>query len=208
MSDDQEGIEEQKLPANAIQAKKQALPPPPKQYDDVDPYTADHRDYVLTQSRMNLMAISQMSDLKANLILTLSAVMLQFALVKVSNHEFVGHKEPFWVIAIGSLITILFSAYSTLPKAPLRFTEKPDTGSNTVPRNLLFFTNFIPLTIDEYKRHMATVLRSPPHTHEAILEELHAHGRFISRRKYLPLRLAYFTFLLTWLVSATMYLLA
>jgi hypothetical protein len=147
-----------------------------------------------------------MSDLKANLILTLSAVMLQFALMKVSNHEFVGAKAPYWVIAIGSLVTILFSAYSTLPKSPLRFKERPDTGSATVPKNLLFFTNFIPLTVEEYKRHMATVLRSPPHTHDAILEELHAHGRFISRRKYLPLRLAYFSFLLTWLIGATMYL--
>ena len=58
--------------------------PAPRVYEDVDPYTADHRDYLLNQSRVNLMAISQMSDLKANLMLTLSAVMLQFALVKVS----------------------------------------------------------------------------------------------------------------------------
>jgi hypothetical protein len=35
-------------------------------YEDVDPYTADHRDYLLIQTRVNLMAVSQMSDLKAN----------------------------------------------------------------------------------------------------------------------------------------------
>lgn len=205
MSEREEGMEEIKLPENPIQAKKQAIPLP-KQYDDVDPYTADHRDYVLTQSRMNLMAISQMSDLKANLILTLSAVLLQFALMKVSDHSVEGPKTHYWVITIGSLITILFSAYSTLPKSPLRFKERPDTGSNTVPKNILFFTTFIPMTVEEYKRHMTRVLSSPPHTHEAILEELHAHGRFISRRKYLPLRLAYVSFLLTWLVGAVMYI--
>ena len=196
--------------ANPIQKKKAArakAAPVAQQYDDVDPYTADHRDSLLSQSRYNLMMISQMSDLKANLILTLSAVMLQFALMKVGNHDLQGPKIHFWVIAIGSLITILFSAYSTLPKSPLRFREKPDGGSVDVPKNILHFSTFIPLTLVEFKRHMATVLRSPPHTHEAIVEELHAHGRYISRRKYLPLRLAYMSFLMTWIVGATLYVL-
>jgi len=196
---------------NPIQKAKEArtlnAPPAAQQYDDVDPYTADHRDIMLQQSRVNLMAISQMSDLKANLILTLSAVILQFALLKASNHDLTGPKIHFWVLAIGSLITIFFSAYSTLPKSPVRFREKPDRGSNVVPNNILHFTTFIPLTLVEFKRHMTTVLRSPPHTHEAIIEELHAHGRFISRRKYLPLRLAYMSFLITLIVGATLYVL-
>lgn len=196
---------------NPIQKAKEArtlnAPPVAQQYDDVDPYTADHRDIMLQQSRVNLMAISQMSDLKANLILTLSAVMLQFALMKVTDHELVGPKLHLWVIAIGSLITILFSAYSTLPKSPIRFREKPDNGGVDVPKNILHFSTFIPLTLVEFKRHMTTVLRSPPHTHEAIVEELHAHGRYISRRKYLPLRLAYMSFLLTWIVGASLYVL-
>jgi hypothetical protein len=176
-------------------------------YEDVDPYTADHRDLLLSQSRMNLMAISQMSDLKANLILTLSAVMLQFALAKVSDPAMASPRAPYWVIAAGALITILFSAYSTLPKAPFRFRERADTGSPDLPGNILFFSTFIPLSLAEYKRHMEFVLRTPPHTHEAILEELHAHGRYIARKKYLPLRMAYISFLLTWVVGATFYLL-
>lgn len=176
-----------------------------QQYDDVDPYVADHRDMVLSQSRMNLMAISQMSDLKANLILTLSAVLLQFALVRIADHDLPGPKIHFWVITIGSMITILLSTYSTLPKAPLFFKEKKDEGSTKVPNNILFFTSFIPLTLAEYKRHMTSILRSPPHTHQAIMEELHAHGRYISRKKYVPLRLAYVSFLLTWILGAILY---
>jgi hypothetical protein len=53
---------------------------------------------------------------------------------------------------------------------------------------------------------MHRVMSSPPRSHDAILEEIHAHGRFISRRKYLPLRLAYLTFLITWIVGAGLYL--
>jgi hypothetical protein len=48
---------------------------------------------------------------------------------------------------------------------------------------------------------MKQVMRSPRHTHEAILEEIHAHGRCIARRKYLP----YISFLLTWIISASLY---
>ena len=178
----------------------------PMRYEDVDPYIADHRDQLLMQTRWNLMTASQMSDLKANLMLTLSAIMLQFALVKVSDHSLTGPAAHYWVIAIGALTTIILSAWSTVPKSPLIQKEMPDTGSTQVPFNILHFTNFIQLSLPEFKRHMHHVMSSPPRTHDAILEELHAHGRFISRRKYLPLRLAYLSFLLTWLVGAALYL--
>jgi hypothetical protein len=179
-----------------------------KEYHDADPYTADHRDYLLNQSRVNLMAISQMSDLKANLMLTLSAVMLQFALVKVSDHDMSGPMVHYWVIVVGALFAILFSAYSTLPKAPLRSRELPP--NTPVPNSafLLFFTSYIRLPLADYKRHMNHILSTPPLTHDAIMEELHAHGRYISRKKYLPLRLAYITFLMTWIAGAVMYLTA
>ncbi|HOZ40262.1 MAG: hypothetical protein IPO05_12340 [Flavobacteriales bacterium] len=177
-----------------------------RSYEDVDPYTADHRDYLLIQSRVNLMAVSQMSDLKANLILTLSAVMLQFALVKALDGPTGSSSLTYWSLAIGSLVTIALCAWSTIPKTPLRFTEMPDDGSQGPLPNLLHFSTFNQLPLTAFKRQMNHVMRSPPHTHEAILEEIHAHGRYIARRKYLPLRLAYITFLLTWLIGAALYL--
>ncbi|MCB9185044.1 MAG: hypothetical protein H6591_14135 [Flavobacteriales bacterium] len=178
---------------------------PPLKYEDVDPYTADHRDYLLSQSRVNLMAVSQMSDLKANLMLTLSAVMLQFALTKVSDHALTGPKAHYWVMTAGALITILLCAYSTLPKARFRNVAIADGAELPKGFSILFFTSFIRLSMEDYKRRMHLVLSSPPRTHDAILEELHAHGRFIARKKYLPLRLAYMSFLLTWLVGAVLY---
>jgi hypothetical protein len=180
----------------------------PEQYEDVDPYTADHRDYLLNQSRVNLMAVSQMSDLKANLMLTLSAVLLQFALVKVSDHSYDGPRAHYWVMVVGALLTILLSAYSTLPKAPVR--QRMLAEDSTLPKGftLLFFTSYIRLSLPDYKRRMSQLLSSPPRTHEAILEELHAHGNYIAKRKYVPLRMAYITFLFTWVVGAVMYALA
>lgn len=177
-------------------------------YEDVDPYVADHRDQLLMQTRWNLMTASQMSDLKANLMLTLSAVMLQFALAKVYDPGQEQQLLQYWAIVVGALATIILSAWSTIPKSPLVWKERPDSGSNKVPFNILHFTNFIELSLPEFKRHMNHVMSSPPRTHEAILEELHAHGRFISRRKYLPLRLAYLSFLLTWSMVAILFLTA
>ncbi len=177
-------------------------------YEDVDPYTADHRDYLLNQSRVNLMAISQMSDLKANLMLTLSAVLLQFALVKVSDHTLQGPRIHYWIMVTGALITILLSAYSTLPKAPFRTKILTDGEVPQNGFNLLFFTSFIRISLPDYKRRMMVLLSSPPRSHEAILEELHAHGKYIARKKYLPLKLAYISFLLTWVAGAIMYAMA
>jgi hypothetical protein len=72
--------------------------------------------------------------------------------------------------------------------------------------SLLFFTSYIRLPLEEYKRRMHKVLSTPPLSHEAIMEELHAHGRYIARKKYLPLRMAYITFLMTWVAGAVLYL--
>ncbi|MBK8498486.1 MAG: hypothetical protein IPL52_06615 [Flavobacteriales bacterium] len=195
--------EQAQLVTDAISPEKKTAP---RQYEDVDPYNADHRDYVLIQSRVNLMAVSQMSDLKANLMLTLSAVMLQFAVVKAADHELHGSHLPYWVIVVGSLITIVFSALSTLPRSRFRLEERSDDGRSPAPKNLLYFGTFIHLSLPAFQRHMNNTLSSPPHTHEAIIEELHAHGRYIARRKYFPLMLAYLSFLLTWLVAAAAYI--
>ena len=46
---------------------------------------------------------------------------------------------------------------------------------------------------------------TPPRAHRAILDELHSHGEYIARKKFLPLKLAYISFLSTWLLSALMY---
>ena len=181
---------------------------PPVRYEDVDPYTADHRDYLLLQSRVNLMATSQMSDLKANLMLTLSAVMLQVALTKVADHSYQGPTAQYWVLAAGALTTILLCAYSTMPKLPGKIREL--RADEPLPKgfNLLHFGSFVQLPLSDFKRRMHTVLSSPPRTHDALMDELHAHGKFIATHKYAPLRLAYFTFLLTWVAAAILYSLA
>ncbi|MBK7944983.1 MAG: hypothetical protein IPJ85_06605 [Flavobacteriales bacterium] len=154
------------------------------------------------------MAISQMSDLKANLMLTLSAVLLQFALSKVSDHTLEGPKAHYWVMVIGALVTILLCAYATLPKGKLLRNTIKENGPLPKGFNLLFFTSYIQLSLPVFKARMHQVLSSPPRSHDAILEELHTHGRFIAQQKYVPLRLAYFSFLLTWLAGAMLYAMA
>ena len=195
-------------PPRAEQPLRDSEAAPPARYEDVDPYQADHRDHLLIQSRWNLMTVSQMSDLKANLMLTLSAVLLQFALSKVSDHALTGPKAHYWVMVFGALTTILLCAYSTLPKAPPLGRQLPDGAPLPKGFSLLFFTSFIQLSLPDYKRRMHEVLSSPPRTHDAILEELHSHGHYIARKKYRPLRLAYISFLLTWLVGAALYAMA
>lgn len=174
-------------------------------YEDVDPYSADHRDYVLMQSRVNLMASSQMADVKANLILTLSAIMLQFGLTKVTNHELAGSHVPYWAVVIGSLLTIILCGYSTLPTASFRLRQYGENEPLPKGFSLLFFGSFTRLPLPRFKRMMHDMLSSPPRTHDAILDELYGHGQYIQRKKYLPLRLAYIAFLSTWVVSAVLY---
>jgi hypothetical protein len=175
-------------------------------YEDVDPYTADHRDYVLSQSRVNLMVSSQMADLKANLILTLAAVMLQFGLLRITDAEHPGHHAALWAVVLGSIITIVLCGVSTIPKASFDLKKLRDDEQLPGTFTLLFFGSYTHISKARYKELMHRTLSSPPRTHDAILDELYSHGQFLLRKKFLPLRLAYITFLATWLVSAVLFL--
>ena len=175
---------------------------PPVRYEEVDPCTADHRDYLLLQSRVSLMATSQMSDRKANLMLTLSAVMPQFALSEAADHTYDRPLAQYRVLAAGALVTILLCALSTMPKLPSKLQGLREDHPLPTGFNLLHFGHFVPLPLADFKRRMKQVLSSPPRTHDALMDERHAHGRFIALPQEAPLRMACFTFPITWLVAA------
>src|SRR3954469_852979 len=76
-----------------------------------------HLDHMLRQTRMHHIQLSVMADVKANALMTISAVMLTFSAPFIARAQF---KHAVIVLMIFSLSTIVLAMFAVMPSTPIR----------------------------------------------------------------------------------------
>ncbi len=152
-----------------------------------------HLDQMLRQSRAHHVQLSAMADTKANMLMTLSAVVVTLTVPHVFKP---GFTWPFAVLIAFCLVTVTFAAYAVMPKNPPAQKNGPPPDVNDIGFNLLFFGDFIRLDYAQYEAAMESMMNDPSRAYEAQVRELYVLGNFLSRKKYRFLRLAYMSFLI------------
>ena len=159
-----------------------------------------HLDHFLRQTRMHHVQLSAMADVKANMMLTLSSLVITFAIRYLSDPYL---RWPILTLILFCLITIVASAYAVMPK--LNFKDRPDlTHPNC---NILFFGCFMNLDYEEFLQVMENIMSDPGNTYEAQVREVYELGVFLGHIKYRYVRLAYTAFITGLLVSALVFVL-
>ena len=151
-----------------------------------------HIDHMLRQTRMHNMQLSTMADMKANLLLTISSLVLGLSLTHLRNSI---ENFAFIILCASSLGTISLAIYATMPKAgPMGLLKKKQYRR---PKyfTLLFFGDYANLTYEEYEKEMEVTMNSPSLTYEVQVRELYNMGVYLAKHKYQKLRLAYLVFL-------------
>ena len=97
---------------------------------------ANHLDHLLRQTRMHHAQLSAMADVKANIMLTLAAVVTTFSIGYLSDPLL---RWPVIVLILFCLCTIFFAAYAVMPK--LDFDFRPNLEK--LDCNILFFGSFM-----------------------------------------------------------------
>jgi hypothetical protein len=152
-----------------------------------------HLDQLLRQTRAHHVQLSSMADVKANMLLTMSSIVVTLAAPQVMK---AGSQLPLLVLIGFSLITILLAAYAVMPKMPFLA-----GGSDPLPDvkgpqfNLLFFGDFTRLDYPHYEAEMEAMLNDPSRAYEVQVREIYTLGTFLAKTKYHYLRLAYVTFI-------------
>ncbi len=157
-----------------------------------------HLDHMMRQTRDHHVQLSSMADLKANILLTISSVLITLSIRYVTE----PHIKWAAIILIGfCLVTIVLAAYTVMPKVnmPIKHGPKPDVNSPVF--NLLFFGNFIRLSYDEFKDAMEKVMNDPSRTYETQVREVYTLGVFLAQKKYRYVTLAYISFIIGLLAS-------
>lgn len=157
--------------------------------------TGNHVDSLFSQTRMHHVRLSAMADIKANILLTVSSVMLSFSLPYLTT-PIVQWPAISMMSFCG--LTALSSIMALIPKLPSgQRRKKDDPGFN-----LLFFGSFADLTYEEFHDEIEKVCNDHNKVYEAQVKEIYYLGVYLARKKYYYLRQGYKLFLAGLMVSA------
>ncbi len=155
----------------------------------------------------NHMKLSEMADNKANILISVNAIIISVILsVLIRKIEVDKHLAiPTFIFLATGLTTIVLSILATRPKITKgSFTREDILNRKT---NLLFFGNFYKSQLDEYKWGMGMMMKDPNYLYGTLVDDIYYLG-IVLGRKYRLVRIAYSVFMIGIIVSAFAFIIA
>jgi hypothetical protein len=151
-----------------------------------------HLDHLMRHTRWHHAYLSNMADTKANMMLTVGAVLITLSVGYLTQPLF--HWAALTLI-VACLLTIAMAAYAAMPKVHLAPKSAARERAAQPDFNLLFFGDFACLSYEDFAAAMETCMNDPSRTYEIQVRETYLLGVFLARKKYRFVRLAYLTFI-------------
>src|SRR5512134_2995414 len=116
-------------------------------------------DHMLRETRIHLISFSQMADTKANILLSISSVLLSISLTRVSDPRFTGAL----VVLAGFLLITIFLALLTVIPRVTGFGHKKNSVQDPT-YNPLYFGNYADIPYDEYVTDLEEIMNDSDRT--------------------------------------------
>ena len=159
-------------------------------------------DHMLRQTRMNLVAFSQMADTKAHILLSLSSVLLSLSLTRISDQALVVSIAG---LDLFLLITIFYALLTVIGKVKIFNRKKHSVNDDDY--SPLFFGNYGDVPYADYSKNFEEVMNDPNKTYEVMVKDIYFAGKYLIQTKYKYIRLAYLFFFAGLIVSVILYFL-
>ncbi len=157
----------------------------------------------------NHIKLSDIADTKANILLSVSAIILSIALSslfpkldKPDNYYLIYPTMFFLFITV---VTMIFSILSTRPKVTSGKFTKEDVVNKKV--NLLFFGNFHKMPLEDFQEGMTALMNDRDYLYKSLMKDLYFLG-IVLERKYRLLRIAYSIFMIGIIISVIAFVVA
>jgi len=157
-------------------------------------------DHMLRQTRNNLVSFSQMADTKAQILLSLSSVLLSLSLTQIHEPRLT---LPIAGLDVFLLVTIYLALLTVIGKVSVFNRRKHSVDDPDY--SPLFFGNYGDIPYDEYARHFEEIMNDSDATFEVMVKDIYYAGTYLLKVKYKYMRLAYLFFLTGLVVSCTVY---
>ena len=157
-------------------------------------------DHLFRQTRMNLVVYSQMADTKANILLSISSVLLSISLTRIADPRFTA---SLIALVVFLLITIFLALMTVIPRVHGFLHKKYSVHApNYSP---LFFGDYVDIPYEEYARDMEEILNDTDRTYEVMVKEVYDAGVYLVKNKYLYIRAGYMFFFAGLFVSTLIF---
>lgn len=166
-------------------------------------------DTMMKVTLNNHTQLSQIADSKANILLSVNAIIISVALStivpKLDNTTNDHLVVPTFILLFFSVVSIIFAILSTRPKVTSGVFTRQDIQDRKV--NLLFFGNFYRMPLDEYLWAMNELMESKDYLYDTMISDLYYLG-LVLERKYKLLRITYNVFMVGIVVSVIAFVVA
>ena len=157
----------------------------------------------------NHMKLSDIADTKANILLSVNAIIISLALSnlipKLDNPSNTYLIIPTLIFVIFSIISMVLSVLATRPNVTSgEFTQK-EVDEKKV--NLLFFGNFHKMPLENYKDAMHALMLDKDYIYDTMIKDLYFLGKVL-HKKYKILRITYTVFIIGIIVSVIAFIIA
>ena len=157
----------------------------------------------------NHIRLSEIADSKANILLSVNAIIISVALSSIiPKLDSPGNEHlivPTFIMVLFSLISIVSAILSTKPKVTSGIFTRKDIEDKKV--NLLFFGNFFKMPYEEFEWAMNEMIKDKNYLNNSMIKDLYYLG-IVLERKYRLLRLTYNIFMCGIIVSVIAFVLA
>lgn len=140
--------------------------------------------------------LSQIADSKANILLSVNAIIISIALStlipKLDSPSNAHLVLPTFIMLMFSVVSIIFAILATRPKVNSATYDPEDVANRKL--NLLFFGNFSKMPLDDYQKAMKEMMEDRTYLYESLIKDLYLLGTVLER-KYKLLRITYNIFM-------------
>ncbi len=152
-------------------------------------------DNLIRTAQQHHVHLSAMADLKANIIITVSSVILTVTLGRINDPEL---KLSAITLLCFTSVALILAILAVLPKyKPLRLGDKPPPPHF----NLLFFGHFAELPRERFLSDLSRSMQNDGSAYETMAKDLYSLGVYLAHYKYPYLRAAYLFFLTGFLLA-------
>lgn len=138
--------------------------------------------------------LSAMADQKAGLMVSTNSIIISI-MVTFLVQEFSDNPKlfiPTGLLVVVCLLTITFALLSTRPSVRSKSHREALKKSRI---DLLFFGDYLALSVDEYKLAVKEMITKEERLHDAMIENIYAQG-MVMERKYRLLKISYSIFII------------
>src|SRR5512138_3476892 len=117
-------------------------------------------DHMLRETRIHLISFSHMADTKANILLSISSVLLSISLTRVSDPRFTGAL----IVLVGFLLITSFLALLTVIPRGMGSRSQNST-LHAPPYPPFYFGNYAATTYDAYLKDLEEIMNDSDRTY-------------------------------------------